>query len=82
MGQRITNQSAGNWRTGEDGRVWLASLIDTMEVVARQGAHASPCDTRLLSAVRLQLARPVSAGADLQPELIQPPLRPGFSLRT
>ena len=82
MGQRITHQPSEACRSGHDGEVWLSSLIDTMEVVAREDIRDLPCDDRLLSAVRQQLAQPASSDHDLRPELIQSQLPADFSLRT
>lgn len=36
-------------------------LIDTMEEISRPELRAVPCDSRLLAALRAQLARPASA---------------------
>jgi hypothetical protein len=38
-------------------------LIDTMEEVARPEIRAIPCEASILTALRAQLARPVSAYA-------------------
>jgi hypothetical protein len=47
-------------RSGDSERLWLSALIDTMERVSRPEVRAVPCDRRLLAAVEVQLARPVS----------------------
>lgn len=48
-------------RSGDAERLWLSALIDTMERVSRREVRAVPCDRRLLAAVKVQLARPVSS---------------------
>jgi hypothetical protein len=48
------------WRSGDGEKLWLSMLIDTMEKVSRRELGATPCDRAVLSAVRAQLARPVS----------------------
>jgi len=49
------------WRSGSDQRAWLSMLIDTMEQVSRPETRAVPCDIKLLTAFRAQLARPATA---------------------
>lgn len=56
MGQRLRP-----WRSDSDERQWLSMLIDTMEKIARPEVRALPTDQFLLTAVRAQLARPVSS---------------------
>jgi hypothetical protein len=73
MGQQIRHQPTENWRSGDEGEAWLSTLIDTMETVSRREVRSSPCDSRLLSAVKLQLARRVSSGPDQKPELLRHP---------
>lgn len=82
MGQRIRHQTAENQRSGNGDKVWLSALIDSMEAVSHCEVRASRCDSRLLAAVRLQLARSVATDPDPEPELIQPRFIPGVSLRT
>jgi hypothetical protein len=48
------------WRSGDGEKLWLSTLIDTMEKVARRELRGTPCDGVVLSAVRAQLARPAS----------------------
>ncbi|SDS35355.1 hypothetical protein SAMN05444158_1795 [Bradyrhizobium canariense] len=48
------------WRSGDGERLWLSMLIDTMEKISCREVRATPCDRVVLSAVRAQLARPVS----------------------
>ena len=49
------------WKTGDDERLWLSMLIDTMEQVSRPESRAVPCDINVLAALRAQLARPATA---------------------
>ncbi len=56
MGQQLNT-----WRSGSGQRVWLSRLIDTMEEISRPELRAVPCETRVLAALRAQLARPASA---------------------
>ena len=60
MGQAVRPQRLGIERTGAGERAWLSMLIDTMEKVSRPEFRATPCDPRVFSALRLQLARPAS----------------------
>ena len=55
MGQQVRG-----WRSGDGERRWLSMLIDAMEKVSRPEVRARPCDPRVFSALRLQLARPAS----------------------
>jgi hypothetical protein len=48
------------WKTGDDERLWLSMLIDTMEQVARPELRAKPCDDAVLAGLRAQLALPAS----------------------
>jgi hypothetical protein len=48
------------WRSGDGEAAWLSTLIDAMETVSRHDVRATPCDGRLLSALRAQLAQPAS----------------------
>jgi hypothetical protein len=48
------------WKTGDDQRLWLSMLIDTMEQVARPELRAKPCDDAVLAGLRAQLALPAS----------------------
>jgi len=48
------------WRSGDGERLWLSTLVDTMETVSRPDVRAAPCDRRILAALRAQLARPAS----------------------
>ena len=56
MGQQLNV-----WRSGSGQRVWLSRLIDTMEEISRPELRVVPCETRVLAALRAQLARPASA---------------------
>jgi hypothetical protein len=67
MGQQLTT-----WRSGSGQRAWLSMLIDTMEEISRPELRAVPCDCRVLTALRAQLARPASAPV---------PCATGYSLR-
>jgi hypothetical protein len=53
-------QQVSGWRSGEGERRWLSMLIDAMEQVSRPEARVTPCDPKVLSLLRLQLARPAS----------------------
>ena len=48
------------WKTGDDERLWLSTLIDTMEQVARPELRAKPVDDAVLAGLRAQLALPAS----------------------
>ena len=65
MGQQVgphqaKPQHAKPWRSGDGERVWLSMLIATMERVSRPSVRAMPCDSKVLSALSLKLARPAS----------------------
>jgi hypothetical protein len=65
------------WRSGDGERLWLSTLIDTMEKItmekiARREIRAVPCDRLVLAKVSAQLARPASP---------YPPGASHFSLR-
>jgi hypothetical protein len=53
-------QQARGWRSGDGERRWLSMLIDAMENVSRPEVRAAPCDPRVFSALRVQLAHPAS----------------------
>ena len=48
------------WKTGDDERLWLSMLIDTMEQVARPELRAKPVDDAVLAGLRAQLALPAA----------------------
>ena len=54
------------WQSGDGDRRWLSMLVDAMERVSREKTshrrqgRATPCDPRVVAALRLQLARPAS----------------------
>jgi hypothetical protein len=56
MGQQLQS-----WRSGGGEKLWLSTLIETMDEVARPEVRAVPCDRLVLAGVYAQLARPVSA---------------------
>jgi hypothetical protein len=56
MGQQLQS-----WRSGDGEKLWLSMLVDTMEEIARPEIRKLPCDSSILAALRVQLARPVSA---------------------
>ena len=53
-------QQFHTWRSGDGEKLWLSLLIDTMEQVARPEIREMPCESSILTALRAQLARPVS----------------------
>jgi hypothetical protein len=55
MGQQLQG-----WRSASSQRIWLSMLVDTMEAVSRADRHAVPCESKVLAALRAQLARPAS----------------------
>lgn len=67
MGQQIQG-----WRSAGAQRLWLSTLIDTMEQVARPERRAVPCDSQAVAALRAQLSRPAAP---------RPPYGSAFSLR-
>jgi hypothetical protein len=59
MGQQF--QFCRSWRGGRGERLWLCALVDTMEQVSQPERRAEPCDDRMLTALRAQLALPAAA---------------------
>ena len=53
-------QQAGVWRSADGERRWLSKLIGAMERVSSPEFRATPRDPKIMSALRVQLARPVS----------------------
>ena len=63
MGQLVQPQVQAQveaWRSRDGGRIWLSSLIATMERVASPEIHDLYCDSAVLTAVAAKLARPAS----------------------
>jgi hypothetical protein len=60
MGHQVRPPQAKAWRSGDGERLWLSMLIETMEQASRPGVRATPCDRTILSALRMQLARPAT----------------------
>jgi hypothetical protein len=60
MGHQVRPHQVNPWRSGDGERAWLSLLIDTMEYVTLPGVRAAPCDRKILSALRLQLALPAA----------------------
>ncbi|MEO6839824.1 MAG: transcriptional regulator [Bradyrhizobium sp.] len=60
MGHQVRPHQAKAWRSGDGQRLWLSSLIETMEQVSRPGVRAMPCDRTILSALSMHLARPAT----------------------
>jgi hypothetical protein len=59
-----------SWRGGHGERLWLSTLIETMEQVGQPARRTEPCDAQALKVLRAQLALPA------QPRFASP-----FSLR-
>jgi len=55
MGQQLRP-----WLSGDGERLWLSTLVDTMEMISRRDVRVAPCDRRVLAGLRAQLARPAS----------------------
>jgi hypothetical protein len=72
MGHQVQAYKVQAWRSGDGEKLWLSTLIDTMEKIARRELRAVPCDRLLLAKVSAHLARPVSP---------YPPGASHFSLR-
>ena len=72
MSHQVQAYRVQAWRSGDGEKLWLSTLIDTMEKIARQELRAVPCDRLVLAKVSAQLARPVSP---------YPPGASHFSLR-
>jgi hypothetical protein len=47
-----------SWRGGRGERLWLSTLVETMEQVSQPARRAEPCDAQALKALRAQLALP------------------------
>ena len=47
-----------SWRGGHGERLWLSTLVETMEQVGQPARRTEPCDAQVLKAVRSQLALP------------------------
>jgi hypothetical protein len=56
MGQQL-----GQWRSGDGARLWLSTLIDSMEEISRPEFRNLPCHPSVLLAVEAQLALPAAA---------------------
>ena len=55
MGQQLAP-----WRSGDGEKMWLSTLIATMEQVSRPELRGLCCDQTVLDALGAQLARPAS----------------------
>jgi hypothetical protein len=55
MGEHLQSSS---WRGGHGERLWLSTLVETMEQVGQPARRAEPCDAQALKAMRAQLALP------------------------
>jgi hypothetical protein len=51
----MSQQFQSSWREGHGERLWLSTLVETMEQVAERDV---PCDSQALKALRAQLALP------------------------
>ena len=69
---KAMGQQFQSWRSGSGQNSWLAMLVDAMEKASRPELRAVPCDSRVLAALRAQLARPATAHM---------PYATGYSLR-
>jgi hypothetical protein len=63
MGQQLQPVRSSRWRSGDGEKLWLSMLIDTMEEVSRPELRSLPCESSILLALRVQLARPASPHA-------------------
>ena len=52
--------SSQDWRGGCSERLWLSTLVDTMEQVSQAPLRTKPCDRAALAALRAQLALPAA----------------------
>jgi hypothetical protein len=48
------------WRSEGSQRLWLSTLVDTMEEVCRPNLRNLPCAPPVLIALKAQLARPAA----------------------
>jgi hypothetical protein len=62
MGQRLDR-----WQDGGSERRWLLLLVDAMEDAARPEIRSTPCEAAILTALRAQLARPVTGYPCIRP---------------
>jgi hypothetical protein len=76
MGHQIGPHQVEAWRSADGERAWWSMLIGTMEQVSRPEIRERPCDSKILSALRLQLALPAAPYPHWQPQQ-----RSDFSLR-
>ena len=53
-------QQLQRWEPVTGEKLWLSMLIEAMEAVSRPEIRALPCDQSVLSALTMQLERPVS----------------------
>jgi hypothetical protein len=60
MSQQFS-QSYRGWRGGRSERLWLSTLIDTMEKASQPSRRAEPSDGQVLAALRAQLALPAAS---------------------
>jgi hypothetical protein len=51
-------QTYQSWRGGCGERLWLFTLVETMEEASQPSRRAEPCDVQVLAALRAQLALP------------------------
>jgi hypothetical protein len=52
------SRSYNGWRGGCGERLWLSTLVETMEKASQPSRRAEPCDGEVLAALRAQLALP------------------------
>jgi hypothetical protein len=60
------------WRSGDGEKLWLSTLVDTMELLGSREFRATPCDRFVLAKFSAHLSRPASP---------YPPGASRFSLR-
>jgi hypothetical protein len=64
QGQAMSQQFSQFYRGRHGGRgerLWLSTLIDTLEKASQPARRAEPCDGAVLAALRAQLALPAAS---------------------
>jgi hypothetical protein len=72
MSHQVQPYRVQPWRSGDGEKLWLSTLIGTMERIGRRDLRAVPCDRLVLAKVSAHLSRPASP---------YPPGASHFSLR-
>jgi len=57
FGGKVMGRRAREWRSQDEGQLWLSALVAALEEASRPDIRSQPCDGKVLAGLRAQLCR-------------------------